>query len=121
MSFRGLLRPGQGFKPFYVMRRKGGKTRTGRPTTQGFTEMGMFYGIVSQASEDEKEQWKQEGHPITHTIVQRGTENHATATDVLEYREEGKIRRFHVKGKPHNPGELRHFLVYGVEEREDLQ
>ena len=127
MSFRGLLRPGQGFMLFRVLRRKGGTTETGRPCTKKLEQTGAFYGIVSKASPKEVEQWKQRGSPITHTIVQRGTEEHAKANDVLElmpecpWGEEAKPRHFLVKGKPHNPGELGHFLVYVVEERMDLQ
>ena len=118
MSFRGLLRPGQGFKPFTVHKRVGKTTNTGRPTTGSLEEQGEFFGIISQASPREVEQHKQLGTPITHTIVQRGTKDRADATDVLELKAEG--RRFLVQGKPHDPGELGHFLVYKVEERADL-
>lgn len=118
MSFRGMLRPGQGFRLFTVIRKKGGKTATGRPKAQSLTPDGEIYGIISQASQKEIEQWKQNGHPITHTILQRGTKNRAKADDVLEL--SGTKRRFHVKGT-HDPAELGHFTVYYVEEREDLQ
>lgn len=127
MSFRGMLRPGQGFMLFRVLRRASGTTETGRPYTKKLKPAGAFYGVVSQASPKEKEQWKQLGSPITHTIVQRGTEEHAKANDVLELMPDcpcefgDQPRRFLVKGKPHNPGELGHFLVYVVEERADLQ
>lgn len=124
MSFRGLLRPGQGFMLLRVLRRECGTTPTGRPYTKELEQTGAFYGIVSQASPKEIEQWKQNGNPITHTIVQRGTKECAKATDVLELvpSDEGeKPRRFLVKGKPHNPGELGHFLVYVAEERDDLK
>lgn len=127
MSFRGLLRPGQGFKRFSVLRRQGTTTATGRPYTGSFTEVGQFYGIISQADPKEREQWKQLGTPITHTIVQRGTECRAKGTDVLELTSDRygrpleEPRRFQVKGEPKDPGELGHFLVYYVEEREDLQ
>lgn len=127
MSFRGLLRPGQGFKPFIVYRRQGAKTNTGRPYTGSLEEIGQFYGIISQASPNEIEQWKQLGTPITHTIVQRGTRNRAKGNDVLELtvdRYDDSIeptRRFLVQGDPQDPGELGHFLVYRVEERKDLQ
>lgn len=128
MAFNGLLRPGQGFKPFRVLRRSGTVTQTGRPYTGELTQVGVFNGIISQASPTEKEQWKQLGNPITHTIVQRGTRGRAFANDVLELVEkrhcedgEPKTRRFLVQGQPQDPGELGHFLIYKVEEREDLQ
>ena len=126
MSFRGLLRPGQGFKPFRVLRREGGTSQTGRPHTAELQPKGEFFGIISKASPKEIEQWKQNGTPITHTIVQRGTKDRAKATDVLELtvdRYGAKIekpRHFLVQGEPQDPGELGHFLVYKVEERSDL-
>lgn len=118
--FRGLLRPGQGFRPFSVLRRTGGTTKTGRPRTQALTECGELFGIISQASQKEQEQWKQNGHPITHTIVQRGASSDVIVTDVLELKTPGKAaRRFLVQGI-HDPAELGHFTSYKVEERDDL-
>lgn len=125
MSFRPMLRPGQGFKPYTVLRRKGGKTASGRPKTAGLESIGTIYGIISQASQTEQEQWKQKGHPITHTVIQRGTKNAGKADDVLELRETGDdgvetVRHFLIQGT-RDPGEIGHFTVYKVEEREDLQ
>lgn len=119
--FRGLLRPGQGFRPFSVLRRTGGITANGRPTTSKLTEQSEIYGIISQASQKEQAQWKQNGHPITHTVIQRGVEGKAMVTDVLELKTPGEpSRRFLVQGV-HNPAELGHFISYKVEERNDLQ
>ena len=122
MSFRPMLRPGQGFKPFKVLRREGGTTESGRPRTTKLTLQGKFLGMITQASPTEIEQHKQLGSPITHTIVQRGTKNRAKATDILELDDGSQNpRRFMVQGEPQDPGELGHFLVYKVEERADLQ
>ena len=126
MSFRGQLRPGQGFKPFTVLRRTGATTTTGRPYTATLETIGSFYGMITQASPREIEQFKQLGTPITHTILQRGTADRARADDILElsvnrYGHEEAPRKFQVKGDPQDPGELGHFLVYHVEERKDLQ
>lgn len=122
MSFRPMLRPGQGFKLFRVLSREGGVTATGRPRKKGESAQGEFYGMITQASPKEIEQHKQLGSPITHTIVQRGTANRAKATDILELvdGEGDKGRRFFVQGEPQDPGELGFFLVYKVEERADL-
>ena len=118
-----MLRPGQGFKKFRVLVREGGTTPSGRPRTKKEAIKGEFQGMITQATPLEIEQHKQLGTPITHTIVQRGTENRAKATDILELVVEGeeKGRRFIVQGAPQDPGELGHFLVYKVEERADLQ
>lgn len=118
MSFRPMLRPGQGFRPFRVLQRESGLTEKGRPYTNALKPKGTIFGIISQAKQSEKEQWKQSGHPITHTIIQRGTQNRAQATDVLEL--EGTDRRFLVQDV-RDPGELGHFTVYHVEERLDLK
>lgn len=120
ISFRGMLRPGQGFKPFQVLRREGSLHPSGRPITSELMPCGEFLGIISQASPKEIEQHKQLGTPITHTIVQYGTENRAKATDVLKHGEGEDARYFLVQGEPNDPGELGHFLVYKVEERADL-
>ena len=123
MSFRPMLRPGQGFKLFRVLSRESGITAGGRPHTKSEAIKGEFHGMITQATPEEIEQHKQLGSPITHTIVQRGTKNRAKATDILELVVPGeeKGRRFQVQGEPQDPGELGHFLVYKVEERADLQ
>lgn len=118
MFFNAMLRPGEGFKLFKVLRREGGLTASGRPTTSELKPQGEFYGIITRTDPTEKEQHKQLGSPKNFTIVQRGTTNGARATDILEH-EDG--RRFFVKGDPKNPAGLGHFLVYKVEERDDLQ
>ena len=118
MSFRPMLRPGQGFKTYRVLRRESGLSEKGRPYTNALKPQGEISGIISKANQYEKEQWKQSGHPITHTIIQRGNPIRAKATDVLELT--GTDRRFLVQGA-RDPGELGHFTVYYVEERLDLQ
>lgn len=119
MSFRSMLRPGQGFKLYRVLRREGGLTAKGRPTTSVLKPQGEIHAIISQDSPDDTDQHKQPGSPITYKLVQRGTKNQAKHDDILERVEDGK--RFKVKKDPRNPGGLGHFLVYTVEERDDLQ
>ena len=121
MFFRAMHRPGEGFKLFKVLRREGGKTAKGRPTTSALKPHGEFHGIISRASPKEIERHKQLGTPISHTIIQHGTTNRAKATDILELEDGSSTRRFLVQGDPRNPGELGHFTVYKVEERDDLQ
>lgn len=123
MSFRPMLRPGQGFKLFRVLRRVSAVTPGGRPHTNSKAPQGEFYGILTQASPKEIEQHKQLGSPITHTILQRGTTPRAKASDILQLVTGcgDKGREFMVKGEPQDPGELGHFLIYKVEERADLQ
>lgn len=124
MSFRGLLRPGQGFKNFRILRRVGDSSKSGRAVSGELKEQGKLIGILTEATPKEIEQFKQRGTPITHTILQKGTQSKAQATDVLELvdaygRSTG--RKFRVVGDPKDPGELGHFLIYRVEERKDLK
>lgn len=123
MSFRPMLRPGQGFKKFRVLRRVSATTNTGRPHTNSLAPQGEFSGMLTEASPEDIERYKKLDTPITHTIVQRGTANRAKATDILELVDScgGKPRRFLVTKEPKNPGELDHFLIYRVEERADLK
>lgn len=116
--FRSLLRPGQGFRRFEVKSRTGGVTEKGRAYTGSLQKTGEIIGIISQASQKEVEQWKQNGHPITHTIVQHGSKDRAKATDVLHIPD--TERNFLVQGVQ-DPGELGHFTIYHVEERVDLK
>lgn len=123
MSFRPMLRPGQGFKKFRVLRREGTTTNSGRAHTNSLAPQGEFSGMLTEASPEDIERYKKLDTPITHTIVQHGTANRAKATDILELVDScgGKPRRFLVTKEPKNPGELGHFLIYKVEERADLK
>ena len=125
MSFRPMLRPGQGFKLFRILRRVGGTTDTGRPHTGSLAPHGEFNGMLTQASPKEIEEHKQRKSPITHTITvpQNSLKHKARNHDVLELVTGSgeKGRQFEVKGDPQDPGELGFFLVYKVEEREDLK
>lgn len=121
--FRGNHRPGQGFKRFTVLKRVGGTSKTHRPVTGNLEPQCEFWGMISQASPKEVEQWKQSGHPISHTIVQYGAENNAVETDIIELDEPGSnkcpTRQFLVQAA-RDPGGLGHTVVYKVEERVDL-
>lgn len=61
-----------------------------------------------------KEQWKQEGHPTTHIIVQEVQGIVAHTGDILIYNN----RQFEVQGCQ-NPGELNHYMLYYCMERLD--
>lgn len=119
MFIRTMLRPGEGTKVYRVLRREGGLTAKGRPTTSALKPQGEFKAIISQSSPDDTDQHKQPGSPVRYKLIQQGGKIQAKAEDILERVEDGK--RFLVKKDPRNPGGLGHFLVYTVEERDDLQ
>ena len=116
-----FLRPGQGYKKFMVKKKTKSLTESGKPTYGGYTDVGSIIGILATASQKEIEQWKQNGHTITHKIVQQGVLNSAKATNYLVLSEKGKKDRyFYIQGIS-NPGELNHMMRYFVEERKDLK
>lgn len=133
--FNGLLRPGQGFKAFNRLVAASGelqtddsaaksasgrpKSESGRPQNVALKKAGVVIGILSKAQQEEKDQWKQEGHPISHTLIQRGVANQATPSDYLQLNDNGRCRYFSVQGI-NDPGELHHITVYYILEREDL-
>lgn len=115
-----FYRPGQGFKLFTVMELENGLTASGKVRGGKYTSKGDIVGILASASEQEKELWKQKGHPISHKIVQQGIVNRAVATNYLVLSEPGmEDRYFYVQGTG-NPGELNHMMRYFVEERKGL-
>ena len=68
-----FYRPGQGFKKFMVKKKKKSLTSSGKPIFGGYEDVGPIIGILATATQKEKEHWKQEGHPISHKIVQQGS------------------------------------------------
>lgn len=123
--FSHLHRPGQGIKQMTILSRNGALSGNGRPAAQAYTPAGTIYGFLMRASQGEVEQWKsrsqwkQEGHPLTHKIIQQSGQLRAGLSDWLQLSENNNVRCFQIKGV-HNPGELGHFTVYYVEERKDL-
>lgn len=115
-----FLRPGEGYKRFSVKKLGKAKNTKGRVQKAQYEAIGTIIGILATATQKEIEQWKQNGHPITHKIVQRGVQNAAVATNYLVLSETGKKDRyFYIQGAS-NPGELNHMMRYFVEERNDL-
>ena len=116
-----FLRPGQGFKKFTVKKLGKAISSSGKPIKGGYEDAGAIVGILATANQKEIEHWKQNRHPITHKIVQKGVLNAASATNYLVLSENGKKDRyFYIQGAS-NPAELNHMMRYFVEERKDLK
>ena len=93
-----FFKPGQGLKTYEVFRRKAKRDSRGRVTVETQPELiDAVRGTIARASQKEKEQWSQRGHPITHTIVIRGRTK-AEAEDELRI----FGRAYTVQGK-HDP------------------
>ena len=114
--FTANIVPGYGFQEVEIYIKRHGKTASGRVTTEGYQPAEQaFLGIVAEASQHEKEEWRQNQHPITHTVVQYGAT--AKATDYLVFPDG---RKFYVQGVD-NAGSLNVSMIYYVEERFDIK
>lgn len=116
--FQANIVPGQGFQGFTIHEKSGGVTGSGRAWGNGYrATKKTFFGMLTNASQKEIDQWKQNGHPITHKIIEFSAETKAKATDYL-VKEDG--RKFYVQGTK-NHGDLNVSVTYYVEERADLK
>lgn len=116
--FQANVLPGQGFQKLAVWEKQGGLSRAGRPAGGSWKETGRrLLGIVTEASPKEIDQWKQNGHPISHKVTSYGAMEKAKATDYLMM-EDG--RQFYVQGVK-DPGNLSITMIYYVEERKDIR
>ena len=117
--FTANLLPGHGFQSFTVHVSKAAMSKTGRPM-QG-TELEetkhRFLGLLVGASQREIEQWKQNGHPISHKIIEYSALVKAKAKDYLV---SDSGRQFYIQGIK-NPGELNVTMIYYVEESLDVK
>lgn len=117
--FQANIVPGQGFTPLTICEKTASVNNTGRANASKYeykkTEK-RLHGIVVNASQKEQEQWKQNGHPITHKVIQYASMVKAKATDLLV----GAETQYLVKGVK-NPGGLDVTMVYYVEERLDYK
>ncbi len=116
--FQANILPGQGFQEMAIWEKQGGLSRTGRPIGGSWEATGRkLSGTVTTASPKEIDQWKQNGHPISHKVTSYGAVEKAKATDYLML-EDG--RQLYVQGAK-NPGNLNVTMVYYVEERRDVK
>lgn len=116
--FTAYLLPGSGFQKFTVYIKKGGVSSTGRPQKDEVEETNIeFLGALIGASQGEKDQWKQRGHPITHKINEFSAQAKAKPGDYL-ITEDG--RQFKIQGTK-NPGNLNLTIIYYIEERFDVK
>ena len=106
------FRPGQQLKVFTIERAGYGETDGGTPVDGQPELISSCEGSIARATQRQKEEWRQNNHPISHRIVVRG-ETVAKATDVF-VTESG--RKFYVQGTG-NPLEVGIFTVYYCEER----
>lgn len=115
--FPANILPGQGFSEFTVWESKAQLSNTGRTQTGVPTETERkFFGMLVSASQKEQDQWKQNGHPITHKIIEYSAEQKAGATDYLL----SAGKEFYVQGVK-NPANLNVTMIYYVEERYDIK
>ena len=105
------FKPGQEIKTFTIKRKETNKDAKGRLTYGEHTEIGTLKGAITSANQKEVNQWKQNGHPITHRIRVRGV-SLVQAEDVLYYND----RKWYVQAVQ-NPSELGIYTVIWCDER----
>lgn len=116
--FTANLVPGQGFQNIQIYTKTNRKTDSGRVVTTGYEQTKQFFwGIAAEASQREREEWKQNQHHITHTVVEYGAVVKAKATDYLV---SSDGRKFYVQGA-NNAANLDISMIYYVEERFDMK
>lgn len=122
MKFKGYGngRPGQYMHEFTVFRRQNKKTDTGRVAKDYEMKIPFVIpdGILAEASQQEKEAWEQNQHPITHTVVSYQPPPGVREKDVLVLMD-GRGRRFQVQGIV-NPAGNSLYSIYYVLERMDV-
>lgn len=108
------LRPGNLFKDFSIEKKGETLSSRGRARSKYDSQIGeQLKAVLADAKPQEKEQWKQRQHPISHTITQRGKPK-AEAEDRLILGD----RIFFIQGVD-EPGALGLWTIYYVEERFD--
>ncbi len=104
------LRPGNLLKHFAVERYTPAGKTGGRPSYE-YQADGEIAAVLAQARPSEMERFRQDAHPITHTIVQRGRPK-ARPQDRLILGE----RQFYIQGVD-EIGDLAICTIYYAEER----
>lgn len=109
------LRPGNLFKDFLIEELSQKINSSGKPENVYMVRPVILHGCLADADTEIKETWKQENHPVTHIIVQRGSPL-AKAGDRLKYGD----RTFYIQGID-DMGNLGIATQYFVEERFDVK
>lgn len=107
-----FYKPGQELKTYEIYREKSTRDSRGRVTTKAQPELiDAVRGSIVQASQREQERWRQQGHPISHTIVIRGRTKAQAGDEARVY---GHV--YHIQGK-HDPAGLGFFSTLYCMER----
>ena len=119
--FHTMLRPGQGFRQYAILRSESGETAGGRPCKSTPKEVGIVLGIMAAADPKEMTAWSQRGTPVSCKVVQYSPGIMARESDYLQVQLDGESRPrcYRVQGVE-NPGLFGHFAIYYCDEREDL-
>ena len=107
-----FYKPGQELKTYEIFRKKSSRDTRGRVTTAAQPELiDAVRGTIVQASQKEQERWRQQGLPITHTIVIRGRTKAEAGDEARVYG-----HSYHIQGK-HDPVGLGFFSTLYCMER----
>lgn len=105
------------FVSFTLLRPTTARSPYGRIMWGEVEEVGAFRGILAQASNDEKERWRQLTHPVSHKVIQRGVAGcEVRVGDHLQ----GNGLELMISALPYNVGGLGHWTIYYCHLRSDL-
>lgn len=116
--FQSNIRPGEGFKKIFVWKPASGLTSSGRYSPGDYEPTGdSFWGIITNANQKELDQWRQNGHPVTHKVTEYGGQVKPEANDLLVTADG---RQLYIQGIK-DPGGLGITTICYVEERFDMK
>lgn len=108
------LRTGNIYKDFIIEHKDESVSSRGRKKSRyADSDANMIKAILAEADPREKERWRQLSHPISHTIVHKGSPM-ANTEDRLIF----GGRMFYIQGID-EPGSLGLWTIYYAEERFD--
>jgi len=117
MIFAPNIVPGYGFQKMHILRKTHTVSSTGRAMPGAYEDTGIwFYGMLAAASPKDIEMYRQNEHPVTHTVVQHGAVDVAKENDLLCTDNGGRYR---VSVRP-SPAGVDSTMIYYVEERRDI-
>lgn len=116
-----MLQNGAEYVEFKVFRKESVRTSGGRVLHNAPVELGSFYGILAQARGEEKKQWNQLSHPVTHKVlVKDGLDLELVVGDVLQFYVGKQMREMLISAVPYPVAGLSFWTILYGEERRDL-
>lgn len=106
--------PGNELREVTVLQPENRETENGRVVNNTYVSVCTIKAVFAAARPEEKERYRQLGHPITHKIIQQGI---CPVKIKAGYILEREGRRFYIQTEPYNIGSLNYWTIYYCEEK----